>query len=216
MRDTDSTPPSIQNASTGGGLTAATLPIYRLTVEQYHGMVSANILTEEDRVELLGGWLVPKVTKRQPHNVASGLINDSLSRMVPAGYYVAREEPFVATPNSEPEPDVMVVRGSRNDYPDEPPQAANVTLVVEVAEATLARDQGERKRLYAEAKIPIYWLANLAERCLEVYTDPVSLGAVTDYRTSMIYGIDGNVPVIIDERTIGKLPVRELFPHVKT
>jgi hypothetical protein len=59
-------------------------PVYRLNVAQYQRMVETGVLTDEDRVELLEGWLVPKVTKKQPHHVAAGKFNDRLVALVPA------------------------------------------------------------------------------------------------------------------------------------
>ena len=149
-----------------------TVPVYGLNVAQYRRMIDVGILTDDDRIELLEGWLVPKMTKKQPHSISSGSVNDVLVRIVPVGWYVAREEPFTASDISAPEPDVMVVRGARNDYPEDARGARDVALVVEVADATLPKDRVMKKRIYARAAVPIYWLVNLPARRIEVYTDP--------------------------------------------
>src|SRR5689334_23190287 len=87
------------------------VPIYRLSVEQYHTMARAGILKEGAPVELLEGWLVPKMTQNPPHRLAAGLVQDALAGLIPAGWHVQIGNP-VTTEDSEPEPDVAVIRGS--------------------------------------------------------------------------------------------------------
>ena len=96
------------------------VPIYRLSVEQYHAMARAGILDEGARVELLEGWLVPKMTQNPPHVLVSGLIHDALAGLVPVGWHVRSGNP-VTTTDSEPEPDLAVIRGSRRDYGGDTP-----------------------------------------------------------------------------------------------
>src|SRR5947199_10756848 len=87
-----------------------TEPIYRLSVAQYHAMADHGILDENDPVELLEGWLVQKMTKHPPHILVTLLIRQALERLFGEGWYVNSQEP-ITTPESEPEPDVFVVRG---------------------------------------------------------------------------------------------------------
>ncbi|HEX8203864.1 MAG TPA: Uma2 family endonuclease, partial [Isosphaeraceae bacterium] len=122
--------------------------IFRLSVEQYHEMARAGILTRDDRVELLEGWLVAKMTKHPPHVIATGLIHDALRGMAPAGWFVTQEGP-VTTLDSEPEPDLALIRGTRRDYRDRHPGPQDVALVVEVADASLPRDRTLKKTIYA-------------------------------------------------------------------
>jgi Uma2 family endonuclease len=189
-----------------------TLPIYRLNVDQYHRMVRADILTEDDRVELLEGWLVPKMTKHQPHNITTGRMADALTRVLSSGFYVGREEPFTASDRSEPEPDLMIVRGDRDDYPEDPPRAADLVLVIEVAEASLSRDQRDKKRIYAAARIPVYWLANIPVRRFEVYTDPTGPRKMPDYRSRADIGLEQELVLRVADREIIRLTVKDLFP----
>jgi Uma2 family endonuclease len=190
----------------------STREFYRLSVAQYHAMARAGILNCDDRVELLFGWLVTKMTKRQSHNISAGHVSDALIRVIPAGWYVAREEPLWASDDSEPEPDVMIVRGDRDDYPEDPPRGEHIALVVEVADSSLSRDKLDKKRVYAAAKIPVYWLVNLVERRIEVYTDPTGPGEWPDYRIRSDFGPETGVPVVLDGREIGRLNVGGLLP----
>src|SRR6266700_204776 len=132
-------------------------PIYRLSVAQYHAMADKCILTDDDPVELLEGLLVCKMTKYRPHTLATGLLRDALREIVAPGCYVDAQEP-VTTSDSEPEPDILVVRGTRRDYTDRQPGPDEVVMVVEVADTTLRRDRGVKKRIYAAARLPIYWI----------------------------------------------------------
>jgi Uma2 family endonuclease len=115
-------------------------PIARLSVEQYQRMGQAGILTPDDDVELLEGWLVLKMTKNPPHRIATRKVRVALEALVTEGWYVDTQEPIV-TSDSEPEPDVAIIRGRTEDYPDRNPSADCVGLVVEVADRTLLRDR---------------------------------------------------------------------------
>lgn len=95
------------------------VPAYRLSVAQYHQMIAAGILTENDAVELLEGWLVSKMTKNRLHSLSTQLTREALAQIVPEGWYVDDQEP-ITMGDSEPEPDVIVVQGSRRDYTEQP------------------------------------------------------------------------------------------------
>ena len=187
------------------------VPIYRLTVEQYHAMARAGILREDDPVELLEGWLVQKMTKNPPHVVATGLVRRAVEQLLPSGWYVAVQDP-ISMADSEPEPDVAVVRGEVRDYLDRHPGPRDVALVVEVADSSLQTDRGAKKRVYARAGIPTYWIANLVEGKFEVYTDPTGPAEAPDYRQHHEYGPADTLPVVLGGAAVGSLPVRELLP----
>lgn len=185
--------------------------IWRLSVDQYHEMVRAGILTDDDPVELLEGWLVTRMPKNPAHRVTTRLTQRALERIVPAGWYVDTQEP-ITTDDSEPEPDVVVVRGDTRQYLDRHPGPQDVALVVEVADTTLQRDRTLKKRIYAFAAIPVYWIVNLSENQFEVYTDPSGPAESPDYRGRRDYGPSDEVPVIIEGREVGRLAVQELLP----
>jgi Uma2 family endonuclease len=185
--------------------------IWRLSVEQYHEMIRAGILTSDDPVELLEGWLVCKMPKNPPHRIATRLAQKTLEGVVSAGWYVDSQEP-ITLDDSEPEPDVMVIRGETRDYLARHPGAGDLALVVEVADTTLERDRGGKKRLYARAGIVVYWIINLSERLVEVYSEPSGVAEEPDYRQRDDYGPDDSVPVVIEGREVGRIAVRELLP----
>jgi Uma2 family endonuclease len=170
-------------------------------------MRDAGILGEEDRVELLEGLLVPKMTKNPRHRLATRRVRAALERVVPPGFYVDSQEP-VTTGDSEPEPDVSVVRGSDGDYADRHPGPADVALVVEVADESLSRDRGIKLRAYAAAGIAHYWILDLRGRRIEVYDTP-SGGA---YANQEIHAEEAEVALVIDDREVARLRVSEMLP----
>jgi Uma2 family endonuclease len=182
-------------------------PIWRLTVEKYHEMIQSSILTEDDPIELLEGWLVTKMSKNRPHSISTQRTREALARIVPSGWYVDDQEP-ITTADSEPEPDVLVVRGSREDYPDRHPSPEDIALVIEVADATLQRDRTLKLRVYANARITAYWILNLPERQVEAYANPSEAA----YRQRIVYRESDTVPVIIGSQEVGRIPVRDLLP----
>ncbi len=182
-------------------------PIWRLTVEQYHEMIASGILTEDDPIELLEGWLVTKMPINPPHNLATHLTHDALRSIVPSGWFINVQGP-ITTADSEPEPDIMVARGSRRQYFERHPSPEDIALVVEVADATLQRDRTLKLHVYASAGIVAYWILNLVERQLEVYSDAEQ----GDYRGRVVYAESEAVPAVIDGQAVGRIAVRDVLP----
>jgi Uma2 family endonuclease len=186
-------------------------PIWRLRVHQYHEMIRSGILTDDDPVEFLEGLLVLKMPKNPPHRISTQVTRDILAQIVPPNWYVDAQEP-ITTKDSEPEPDVAIIQGDRRDYSDRHPYADEVALVVEVADTTLQRDRTSKKRLYARAGITIYWIINLVERRIEVYTKPLSNAEEPDYQERQDFSLEDTIPVLIRNQVIAEIKVQSLFP----
>lgn len=174
-------------------------------------MIDAGILTEDDPVELLEGYMVQKMPKNPPHRVSTRKTRIALEKTVPTGWYVDSQEP-ITTMESEPEPDVTVVRGNSDDFAQRHPGPEDIGLLVEVADSSLARDRGPKKIIYARANIPVYWIVNLIDRQIEVHTDPTGPAEQPDYRQRQVYKPDESVPVVLDGKEICKLEVNALLP----
>ncbi|MEP0792285.1 MULTISPECIES: Uma2 family endonuclease [Cyanophyceae] len=187
-----------------------TEPVWRLSVEQYHQMIRLGILSDDDPVELLDGWLVYKMPKNPPHRATTKLTRNALEAVIPEGWYVDTQEPITLA-DSEPEPDVVVVRGNTRDYLDRHPGASDIALIIEVADSTLERDRTSKQRLYARAGIPIYWIINLPEKQVEVYTEPV-VTSESIYQRRQDYQLSDEVPVAIAGQIVSRLSVLELLP----
>jgi len=186
-------------------------PIFRLSVDQYHAMIQSGILTTDDHVELLEGWLVLEMSKNPPHTLAVGLLLDAIRALLASGWFVNVQEPITTT-DSEPEPDLVVVRGERRQFRDRHPAPEDVALVVEVADATLHRDRTVKRRLYAAASVPVYWIVSLPDRRIEVHSDPSGPDASPDYRQRLDFGPEDEVGVVIEDSEIGRIAVREVLP----
>ena len=186
-------------------------PVCRLSVSQYHDMIAAGILTSDDPVELLEGWLVPKMVKNPPHSTARHLTTKALEQILPAGWHVRSQEP-ITLGDSEPEPDVAIVRGDPGQCERSHPGPENLALVVEVADASLHRDRSIKKQVYARAGIAVYWIVNLQERRIEVYTAPSGPVEVPDYRQHNDYAAGAEVPLLIEGHEAGRISVAALLP----
>ena len=96
------------------------------------------------------------------------------------------------------------------------PGPRQVARIIEVADISLRRDRTLKKRIYAAAGIPTYWIINLIDRCVEVYTDPTGLATEPnpkpDYRSSRTLGAGESLAVILSGREVGRVAVRDLLP----
>ena len=175
------------------------MPVCRLSVDVYEEMIRAGIITKDARIELLDGWLVPKMTKNPPHTVAAELVRNALHESVPADWCIfsagsgSSWHEYAGTGrNGGPRRSAAVPRAAQ--------RAEDVGLVVEVADASLARDQSLKKAIYAQAGIPVYWLVNLIDGRLEEYTDPAGSDEMADYRQRRDYSPNDEIPLVLDGR----------------
>ncbi len=123
-------------------------------------------------------------------------------------YFVTREDP-VRIPGRAgmPEPDISVVRGRSRDYTEQP-AGSDVALVVEVADKSLTFDRTEKLNSYASGGIGVYWIVNLVDRQVEVYSNPGPDG----YRTREVFAPGANVPVVVDGTLLGQIAVVDILP----
>src|SRR5262245_15825452 len=89
--------------------------LYRFSVEQFRRMGEAGILSEDEHVELIGGVIVAKLIKNEPHTIATKVTDRALSAAIPAGWHVANKEPIALSDHDEPEPDLAIIRGNPRD-----------------------------------------------------------------------------------------------------
>jgi Uma2 family endonuclease len=185
--------------------------LWRISVERYHEMIRSGALTEEDNLELVEGYLVKKMTINPPHAMVTAVLFRLFVTLMPNGYFAGSQQP-VTTSDSETEPDVLVIRGAAHDFFSRHPYASEVPLLVEVSDRTLQNDQTQKKRIYARAEIPVYWIVNIPERQLEVYSDPSGPTINPSYRHLHTYSVSEQVPVQIDDNIVGLISVADLFP----
>jgi Uma2 family endonuclease len=185
------------------------LQVHRFSVQQYHRMIESGVLTENDRVELLEGWIVSKMPHNPSHDGTVSIILRRLWTRLPDDWIV-RVQSAITLANSEPEPDLAVARGPETRYLARHPAPRDLALVVEVSDTTLGHDQTIKARIYARARIPVYWVVNLLEKSIEVHTQPKG-GKEPGYREHRLYEGAKPVPLLIGGRSLGTITARELL-----
>jgi Putative restriction endonuclease len=186
-------------------------PVRRFTVAEYHSMIQAGILTENDRVELIEGWITPKMPHNPPHDATIDQDQEILRGSLPPGWRV-RVQSAITLSDSEPEPDLVIAPGPASRYATRHPEPHEIALVAEVADSTLAFDRGDKCRSYARAGIVCYWIINLVHRQVEVYTDPTGAVASPSYRQRTDYALADSVPLVIGSQQVALIPVASLLP----
>ena len=141
----------------------------RFSVAEYHRMIDAGILGEDEHVELLEGEIVEMSPQEKPHAQATTRLNRWLTRALGDEYTVRVQMPLTLR-RSEPEPDLAVVRAPAEASARRHPTTA--LLVVEVADSSARHDLEVKARIYARARIPEYWLVLVRRRVVEVLTSP--------------------------------------------
>lgn len=185
--------------------------VRRLTVPQYHKMLDAGIIMEGERVELLEGYLLEKPVRNPPHDGVVTRLTNRLPRHVPVGW-VTRVQCAVTFTESEPEPDGAIVRGDDATYDGRHPAPADVGIVIEVSDSSLGFDRREKGRIYARAGVPVYWIINVADRQVEVYTDPQPGASPPNYATRTDYLPGQDVPILLDGQVTSAVPAADLLP----
>jgi Uma2 family endonuclease len=142
------------------------------TVDDYHRMGDAGILTEDDRVELIEGELLEMAPIGAEHIAASNALTRLLVLAVGDSFIVSVANPVRLTQRSEPQPDFTVLK-PRGDYRTMLPRPEDTILAVEVANTSLNYDRNVKLALYARSRIPEVWIVNLAAEEVEVYRSPV-------------------------------------------
>jgi Uma2 family endonuclease len=144
------------------------------TVDEYHRMSEAGILTEADRVELIEGEIIKMSPIGKQHAACVKRLNAILSRKVGDAAIISVQDPIRLDDYSEPEPDVALLRPRDDFYSGELPGAEDVFLIIEVADTSVEYDRSVKLPLYAKANISETWLANIKEDRIEVYSQPVN------------------------------------------
>jgi Uma2 family endonuclease len=186
----------------------------RWTREEYHRAADAGLFRPEERLELLDGEIIARMTQNEPHASVAARAARLLAAVFGPDHHTRTHSPIILNGRSEPEPDVIVVPGTEFDYLSHHPGPADIRLLVEVSDTTLRYDRGRKRIAYARAGILEYWIVNLPERQLEVYRDPSS----SRFRSGVVYREEDAVaPLAAPSRGgAGALAVRvaDLLPPI--
>jgi Uma2 family endonuclease len=141
------------------------------TVHEYHRMVDAGILTEDDRVELIHGEILAMSPIGPPHNGAILRATQSLVRIVGDRAIVGVQGSVRLDEYDEPQPDLYLLRPRDDFYSSSHASQADIFLIIEMADSSLEYDQGIKMHLYAESRVPEYWVADIRNDRIVAYSD---------------------------------------------
>ena len=191
----------------GGPFIAPNVGLHRITVKQYHKMIADGVFAEDERIELIEGYLVEKAVHDPIHDGTISLVFEEVMRIVPSGW-IHRIQSSITLSTSEPEPDFILARGSIRTFLKRHPGPADLGLVVEVANSSLEFDRADKLRVYARAGIPTYWIINVIDGQVEVFERPSG----ADYASSAVYRKGDSVPLTLDGVVVGSIPADDLLP----
>jgi Uma2 family endonuclease len=185
-------------------------PLYRMTLEQYESLIATGFFSKQDDVQLINGYVVNRMAESPEHGAVCDLIRRAMEviLLAVAGWH-ARGQNGLKIPSqvSIPRPDLAVVRGTARDYLKRYPEASEAVLVAEVSVSSLDKDRALAD-IYAASGIPFYWIIDVDDGQVEVYSDPGPSG----YRSHEVLAPGHMLPVIIDGVVIGEIAVSDILP----
>lgn len=184
---------------------------FRLSIDDYHDLGERGILTPDDRVELIDGYLVNKPMHKSPSASTVVRVARYLDRAASPDFVVRCQVPITLS-TSEPEPDAAIARGDLRTYDLRHPNGEDVVLAVEVADSSLRSDREYKSGVYAAASIPIYWIVNLPDAIVEVYTRPSGPCDDPKYGHRQDFTTGELLPLILDGQLVASISVAELLP----
>ena len=179
---------------------------HRFTVAEYERMGELGLIPE--KTELIRGEVIDKMPQGKHHSRCVDRLNRLLTVLFPLPMTVRVQSPVVLA-DSEPEPDFSISTPSESRN-DDHPAAADIYLLIEVSDSTLAGDRTTKLKLYAENSIPEYWIVNLPDDCVEVYTRPVA--AELRYDSKVVFSRGQSIPLTVAGLAPQAIPVDALLP----
>jgi len=144
----------------------------RFRVEDFRKMTEVGILPEESGWEIIDGYLIDKMSIGSKHAGTVKILNRILTIWAEKNAIVSVQDPIHIDEYNEPEPDIALLKPREDFYTKSHPTPSDVLLLIEVSDSTVEHDRETKKTLYAEAGIAEFWLINLKNKTIEVYTQP--------------------------------------------
>ncbi len=183
----------------------------KFTLAEYHKMIETGVLSSGEPYELLEGNLVHKMSRGIPHDRAIQALTKRLVRLLPTGWDVRVQCAVTLTGGSEPEPDFALVRGDESTFASRHPGPTDVGVAIEVSDSSLAIDRDDKGSIYAANSIPVYWVVNVVDKVIEVYTQPTGTGDTAAYGQRNDYAVGTAVPVVLDGSIVGTIAVADVM-----
>lgn len=175
------------------------------SIEEYELMIEKGVLNENTRVELIRGEIIKMAPIGLRHAACVVRLDDLFHELLGRTVIVSVQKPVQLHNDSEPEPDVALLKRRSDAYASKRPTASDVLLLVEVADTTLTTDRSVKVPLYAEAGIATVWLVNFDKTAIEVYSNPVA----GTYQQATIVGQDEML--VLPGELQGTISVAEVF-----
>ncbi|MFK7970298.1 MAG: Uma2 family endonuclease [Bacteroidia bacterium] len=143
-----------------------------ISVDMYHQMIDAGILTELDKVELILGEIIDMSPVGSKHATTVKVLNHLLQSIYAESAVIGVQDPVELPNNSMPEPDISILKPPFDHYFIAHPSPAEIWALIEVSDETYKFDKGTKLRMYASANIALYMIVNIQGGCIEVHTQP--------------------------------------------
>jgi Uma2 family endonuclease len=181
------------------------------TVEEFANLLGTDLLGGDSRYELLDGVIFKKMGQNESHALSILLVADALRLVFGSEFNVNQQLPVFLGPNTKPEPDIVVFRGSARSYASSFPQTSDIALLVEVVDTRQDTARNQKVPLYAAAGIPEYWIVDLKRKVLEVRRGPIIESQ--EWTETRIYSPTESLQPL--EGTQGFVSVNDLFPQIE-
>lgn len=192
----------------------STAELYRMPLDLYLRIAELGLLAPSDRVELLDGLLVKKMTKGFPHSNAVSTSLLFLATLLPKGWTIRSEQPIELPGgpwgDSCPEPDVVIAQGNKTTYRQRHPGPTDIGVLIEMADSSLHVDRNALVR-YAWAGVTLVWIVNLKKQEVEVYTEPSGPSENPEFARRETFKAGSTLSLVLGGQDVGPIPVEELM-----
>lgn len=211
------TPMATDLSSTGGNVHDWSAPaVHSFTVDDFHRLSASGVFGPEERVELIAGQIYDMTPIGALHATSVQKTLAALWKLpleTATGTWHIRVQQPLTLKQSEPQPDLAIVRGQPDDYATRHPGAGDVGLVIEVADASLALDRGKKLAMYAAERILQYWIVDLVSRRIDCYRTPSGPRAegTPSFGEQRIAAATDELSLVLDGVPCGPVRVADLF-----
>ncbi len=188
--------------------TEAAFTLRKWTVKEYHKLGKIGFFNPEERLELIEGNIIKISAKGTVHASATRRTASLLHNLLGNQAAVYNKSPIALDDNSEPEPDIAVVRIDPFDYATHHPTPSEVYLIIEVADSSLTFDREIKAKIYARSGIADYWVLNVGDRQLHVFREP----AVDGYQSEVILVETASISPL--QFPIVNIAIQEMLPPI--
>lgn len=145
-----------------------TFTTYKWTIDRYHQAIQAGVFDDQP-VELLRGEIIIMPPEGEPHAYYNSEVGDYLRNLLGSRAKVREAHPIILSDDSEPIPDLAIVKPLGTVYLDHHPYPSDIHWLIEFSDATLTQDLTTKKNTYAASGIQEYWVVNLKDKQLHVF-----------------------------------------------